>query len=293
MILLHDDRARLEVHPELGAAIGRYDFMASTGEALPIFQTSPALGRKGPFALGLNLLIPFSNRISGGGFWHDGLFHPLERNAGDLYPIHGNAFAAPWTVRDATPTAVLLTLESNGPGPFRYAAEVAYQLNDGALDIRLVVINRAAIRLPFGAGLHPWFVRTPDTRLTLSAVGYWTETADHLPDLFRPTRNDPTFDFATGRVLPEHFVNNALTGWTGGAVLAWLDRAIAAEITAPPPLTTIILYSPSSQADFICIEPVSHSVDAHNRSDPGTSAPQILASGGELTIETTIRPLEL
>jgi len=293
MILLRDDRARLEVHPDVGAAIGRYDFEAANGDPLPIFQTAPAPGRRGPFALGLNLLIPFSNRISGGGFWHEGVFHPLERNAADRYPIHGNAFTMPWTVREAAPDTVSLTLASEGPGAFRYDAEIRYRLIDGALSMRLTVVNRAAIRLPFGAGFHPWFVRDSETRLTMTARGYWTETDDHLPGEYRPTVGDDRFDFADGRAPPATFVNNALTGWDGRATITWLDRGIAVEISAPPPLTTVILYSPSAAADFICVEPVSHSVDAHNRSAPGTTAPQALAAGDELVIETTIRPFTL
>jgi len=293
MILLHDDKAYLEVHPDAGAAIGRYDFVTSDGQLHPIFQTGAALGRPRPFSLGLNLLIPFSNRISGGGFWHEGVFHPLEPNAADRYPIHGNAYAMPWIVQHAAATTTSLTLKSDGPGPFRYDAKVTFELNDGALGVRLVVVNRAAISLPFGAGFHPWFVRSPDSLLTMPATGYWTETADHLPKEYRPTVGDRCFDFETGRPLPETFVNSALTGWNGRATLTSPERGIAAEISSSAPLTTVILYSPSGQADFVCIEPVSHSVDAHNRSDLGTAPPHILAPGAQLAIETTIRPFSI
>jgi aldose 1-epimerase len=293
MIVLDDGRARVEVHPENGAAIGRYDFIGPDGEVLPIFQTVATPGRQGSFAAGLNLLIPFSNRISGGGFRHDGMFYPLERNTADPYPIHGNAFTAAWTVRESAQHRASLNLVSDGPGPFRYEAEVTYALEAGALRTRLAVVNRAAMSLPFGAGLHPWFVRTGDTRLTMGAAGYWTETADHLPEAYLPTAGDSRFDFSGGRALPETFFNNALTGWDGRAVLAWPDRRLAVNIAAPPPLTTLILYSPSATANFVCIEPVSHSVDAHNRSDGGTALPQILMPGEALTAEAVIRPYVL
>ena len=83
MIVLDDGRARVAVHPDEGAAIGRYDVIDAASREQPILQTSPSTGRGGPFALGLNLLVPFSNRISGGGFWHEGTFHRLERNTAD------------------------------------------------------------------------------------------------------------------------------------------------------------------------------------------------------------------
>lgn len=289
MIVLDDGRAQVEVHPEAGAAIGRYDLIGTDG-MLPIFQTVRPPRNGSDVPPGLMLLIPFSNRISGGGFQHAGVFHPLERNAADPYPIHGNALALPWTLAEATARRAVLTLSSDGPGPFRYDAEIAYGLEGGALTTRLAVTNRAAIGLPFGVGLHPWFVRTPQARLTMNAAGYWSETADHLPDAYLPTAGDARFDFAPGRALPETFFNNAFTGWDGRATLAWPERGLAVDIVASPPLTTAILYSPSAEAEFVCIEPVSHSVDAHNRTDPGTAPPQVLQSGETLTAEAAFRP---
>jgi aldose 1-epimerase len=293
VIVLDDGHARAEVHPNLGAALGRYDVIVGDGRTLPIFQTSASAQRLGPFALGLNLLIPFSNRISGGGFRHDGTFHALERNAADPYPIHGNALWLPWIVRAAAENSVSLGLTSNGPGPFRYVAEVDYTLEAGALSVRLAVTNRGASSLPFGAGFHPWFVRSPEARLTMSAAGYWTETADHLPDEHRPTAGDSRFDFSRGRPLPQTFFNNAFTGWDGRATLEWPDRRLAVDMVATPPLTTAILYSPSAAADYVCIEPVSHSVDAHNRSGDGVAPPQVLSPAETLAVEVTMSPHEL
>jgi len=288
VIVLSDGLARAEVHPAVGAAIGRYDYVMPNGDLVPIFQTAPSEGREGPFALGMNLLAPFSNRISGGGFVHEGQFHRLERNGRGPYPVHGNAFLLPWTMVERSKNNVLLQLNSDGPGPFRYNAAVEYALGDGGLHMRLAITNRAAGSLPYGAGFHPWFVRTPATRLTMVAAGYWTETEDHLPGTFRAMRGDAEFDFSTPRLLPNGWLNNAFTGWDGEATLSWPDRNLAVRITSPEPLTTVILHSPSATADFICVEPVSHSVDAHNRSEPGTAAPQVLAPGGTLVAQTTI-----
>jgi aldose 1-epimerase len=58
------------------------------------------------------------------------------------------------------------------------------------------------------------------------------------------------------------------------------------RLTAPG-LSTLIVYSPSAEAPFLCLEPVSHPVDAHNlpgqpglvRLEPGEglSASMVLA----------------
>jgi aldose 1-epimerase len=290
VIVLSDGRGRAEVHPQMGAAIGRYDFTMPNGEVVPIFQTAPSTGRGGPFALGMNLLAPFSNRISGGGFAHEGQFHRLGRNGHGPYPVHGNAFMLPWTVVAARENAVRLRLHSDGPGPFRYDAEVNYVLSDGTLNMRLAIVNRASGSLPYGAGFHPWFVRSPETRLAMATAGYWTETEDHLPHSYRRSAGDAELDFSSSRALPRGWLNTAFTGWNGEASLEWPDRALAVHISAPQPLRTVILYSLSATADFICVEPVSHSVDAHNRSEPGTARPQVLAPGATLVAATTITP---
>ena len=83
---LSDGRSRLLVTPENGGGIARFDALV-TGRA-PVALLRPWDGA-GP--LGCELLIPWSNRISGGGFEFDGRFHAVEPNiAGEALPIHGD-----------------------------------------------------------------------------------------------------------------------------------------------------------------------------------------------------------
>lgn len=256
-----------------------------------IFSTGLYPGRKGEFALGCNVLLPFSNRISSGGFVHDGRFHALEPNLPNSpYPTHGNAFQRAWKIAELSVDRVVLQLESSGPGPFRYAAGLTYSLANGALVMELAARNTAHIGLPFGIGFHPWFVRVPLTRLTMKAAGHWRETGDHLPSTFHRINEAPDFDFSTGAELPKGWINTAFTGWDGTARIDWLTRELSVGITADPPLSTAIIYSPSAAADFICFEPVSHSVDAYNRSEPGTAPPQVLAPGESLVARMKISP---
>ncbi|TKB25687.1 MAG: aldose 1-epimerase, partial [Mesorhizobium sp.] len=64
--------------------------------------------------------------------------------------------------------------------------------------------------------------------------------------------------------LPWDWVNNAFDGWNRRASIAQLEEGIGVTLTASPELGVYILYSPSSDADFFCFEPVSHPVDAHH-----------------------------
>lgn len=288
-VMLEDGVGRAEIWPALGGGVGRYDIRTVDGDWLPIFQ--PDARRRGVFALGCNVLLPFSNRISGGGFWHDGVFHALAPNiAGNRFPTHGNALDAVWQVADSAARAVRLTLESAGPGPFRYRAELTYTLREGSLCAALAATNLAPISLPFGAGFHPWFLRAPSTCLQFYSAGFWSEREDHLPKAFCPTGSEAAFDFSTAKPLPEGWINSAFTGWDGRARIDWPDRGLAAAVSGSDMLATAIVFSPSADADFFCFEPVSHSVDAHNRTDAGTAPPQVLQPGETLRVDMAIAP---
>src|SRR5262249_11836912 len=139
------------------------------------------------FDLASQVLVPWSNRVSGGGFSFRGKRYRLDPNLeGEPYPIHGNGFALPWDVVDRAPTTAVLSLDSNGPGPFRYAATLSYGVAEGALSMSLAVENTGEEALPFGLGFHPWIVRTPETRLQAAAAGVWLEDDRHLPKGTKP-----------------------------------------------------------------------------------------------------------
>lgn len=282
-LVLGDGIAEVTIHPRLGASIG--EFLAPHH----ILQNG-GTGRSGVFALGSQVLAPFANRIAGGGFAWDGHFHPLMPNlAGERYPIHGNAFQSEWAITDASSTRATLSLASEGPGDFRYEAELTYQLDNGALTASIVLTNTGDLALPFGVGFHPWFVRTPKTRLRFQADGYWTETQDHLPSGFVPLTGTEGFAQGTIAPLPNDWINRAFTGWTGVAELIWPERRSGVRLEATG-LGVLMLYSPSHEADFICLEPVSHSVDAHNRTGRGVAVPTVLAPGETLGAEMAITP---
>lgn len=290
VVMLDDGIGRVEILPAWGGGVRHYDVQIADG-LQPVFR--PDASRRGMFALGLNVLLPFSNRISGGGFHHDGAFHPLAPNIdGNPLPTHGNAFQQVWTVTESAEQAATLSLAPSPLGPFSYTARLAYRLEQGALSMVLSTTNTGPAALPFGAGFHPWFVRDPATRLRFAAKGYWTEDAAHLPEAFVST-DEGGFAFGTTGQLPRGWINLAFTGWNGAARIEWSARKLAVDIEALAPLTTAIVYSPSADADFVCFEPVSHSVDAHNRSDVGSAPPQLLQPGQVLTVAMVIRPSRL
>ena len=279
-----------EIVPSLGGGVARFDVLRE-GRRIEVLRPWPKGGTNDPNALGLYVLVPWSNRISGPGFTFEGQFHPLAPNfAGEPCPIHGDGWLSSWRVSSNDDRSVGLEHDADGPGPYRYRASLEYTLDAGGLTTRLVATNRAAIALPFGLGFHPWFPRTAGTELLAPAKSFWLEDARHLPTerVMIASRNE--LDFSAFRSLPSDWINSCFMDWNGRASILWKDRGLALEVEARPPLSAYILYSPSADARFFCFEPVSHSVDAHNL-PPGPEAHglAILNPGAMLAAECRFR----
>lgn len=264
IIEISDAVAKARIVPAVGAGLVSYDLKTEAG-ALPIFRGRDDVTNMQPFDLAMNLLVPWSNRISGGGFSHDGSFFALEPNVpGEPYPIHGNAFLSSWIVEAHEPARAELSLFSDGPGPYCYKATVTYALENGVLDVTLIVENLGSITLPYGIGLHPWFPRSAGVLLRARSSRVVLEDRRHLPAGERILVADDEWNFENGRALPRGWINNAFLDWDGRAKIDWTDRELSMDIDADAPLKTFIVYSPSADADHFCFEPVSHAVDAHN-----------------------------
>lgn len=287
-VALSNGGARIVVRPDLGAGLTAFEVLHE-GVWQPIFRTvDPATAH--PFSLSNILLLPFSGRVSGGGFSFDGAFHALPRNMEtERYPIHGSGFSAAWQVTAQGADSISLSLIAEGPGPFRYDAVMSYRLEGTSLVMEFCLVNRAGIRLPYGAGFHPWFARDRDTTLMAPAEAVWLEQADHLPKAREPVTAHPDMDFNRPRPLPARWINNWFDGWDGKARIAWPQRGLAAEIEASEALRRYVVFSPAADADFFCFEPVTHPVDAFNLpGEPQEHGLKVLAPGESLAVSTRI-----
>ena len=263
MLALRAGLALAEIAPERGGALA-----SLLVDKRPVLLSEAGRPKDSPFALAMNLLLPFSNRVSGGGFVHEGRFHALEPNLpGEPFPIHGDAFQRSWDLEAYDDHVAMLRLADGRFGPFQYMAKLRYELRPTGLSVTLELVSTADEVLPFGVGFHPWFPRSAQTRLRFHADGVWMENHHHLPLGEQPSPLPPAWDWRRAAPLPDGWINAGFVGWDGGADIIQGEDAVPLRLRAEG-LGTAILYSPSADAPFFCFEPVSHPVDAHNL--PGT-----------------------
>lgn len=282
---------RAVVLPGLGAGLAEVTFRRA-GQDVPVLRSWNGTSTN-PSTFASFLLIPWSNRIAGGGITVDGRFYPIAPNReGSALPIHGEGFQAAWQVLAAEPDRVRLGFASSATPPWDYRAEALYETAGATLTMRLSLEHRADHRAPYGLGFHPWFPRTAGTRLTAPAERVWHEDEEHLPTECVPVAQEPDWDFAQARGLPPGRINNAFCGWNGVALITWPELALELQLAASPLLSTYILYSLGAEAGFFCLEPVSHPVNAfHLPGGPEAHGLRLLGRGQtlEAAVQLTVR----
>ncbi|EGI76037.1 aldose 1-epimerase [Hylemonella gracilis] len=240
-------------------------------------------------------MVPWSNRISGGGFEHAGRFHPMQPNrAGEPYPIHGDGWLQPWALSQPAPDTLEMTLHSRGfqGNPYDYEAVQTFRLVDGGLDQEVRLRHRGAAPLPYGIGLHPWFPRTPKTRITAPVQGVWLSGQDPLP-VGHTAQFPEGWDLNQGISAHGTLIDNGYTGWGGQARIEWPEHGLA--LTAQMPDFDAdggsanhycLIYRPP-QGPAFCFEPITQPIDAFHL--PGRPGLRVLSSGETLVMRVSWR----
>lgn len=260
---------RLQLVPEYGGAASAWDW--KTGESWsPLFR--PWDGASSDrYTLACFPLVPWSNRISEGGFEHDGRFYQVHANRTDEhYPLHGDGWLQRWNVVEKAESKIKLALDSKhfDGGPYHYHSTLTYQFLPDGLQIDLTVTHMGQGNLPYGLGLHPYFVSNPETRLQFAAEGVWLSGDDLIPKE-RTTQFPQTWDYNTPAPLEGPLIDNCYVGWNGRATIDYPDRGLRLTMVMPD-CNGYTLFYRKPGADFFCLEPITHPIDAFHMPDqPG------------------------
>ena len=261
-ILLRNECLEALVLPHIGGGLAQLNWIVGQ-EPVPLLRplNSKRLNPD-PNELACYPMIPWCNRIGAGRFEYNNKHYQIAPNRADEpYPIHGDGWLSAWTVVTQSPTAVTLQFDKNDAGPFTYRGSLHYRLDAHTLVVTLSVENFGHETMPFGLGLHPWFIRTPKVTVQASAAGLWEANQDLLPSTQR-------YLTSSGALSPLHAapgktIDNSFFGWDGQAVIQWPEYNLGLQIETSPKLSHFVFYARLGQP-FFCLEPVTHPINALN-----------------------------
>lgn len=254
-IVLEHGPMHCTLAPELGGAIA-----ALTHYGRPVLRSAEGLDNV--LETACFPLVPFANRIESGHFAFDGRDIELAIDPeGAPHALHGHGWRRSWVVETVGPRSAVLRLDHAGDDwPWPYAAWQRFCLTSCELLVELTVENRhSSAAMPAGLGLHPYFPRTPATRIACAATHEW--------------HNDPT-----GLAVSPA----PSTLFSGGEVLLEVLDGRDNFFVCLPPLAVITdaNHTVTLAADgagfhlcaprdlpFFCLEPVSHAPNSLGRGD--------------------------
>ena len=287
---LHHANQHLGLVPTLGGGVAAWQLDRPTG-MLNLLR--PWGGSTDRYTLASMPMLPWCNRISAGGFDHDGLHYPMKPNrVGEPYPIHGDGWLQPWQLKQPAKNTLEMTLESQAfdGNPYVYRALQRFVLLDGGMDQTLTITHQGAQSLPYGLGQHPWFPRSAETRLTASVQGVWLSGNDPLPTE-HTTQFPPGWDPRTGMKVTDTLMDNVYTGWSGQATITWPEHQLTLTMEVPDTVRRAqndgycLVYLPPAGPAF-CLEP-TNPVDAFHL--PGRPGLHVLHTGETLTLHVEWR----
>jgi len=284
IVSIESGAQRLELAPQLGGAVSAWDWRHQDSW-VPLFRRWD--GRADDrYALACFPLVPWSNRITHGGFDHGGIFHPIRPNRkGEPYPIHGDGWLQAWQVQAQNADSMTLMLESHrfDGNPYDYQATQRFSLLPDGLEIVLTVMHTGERPLPYGLGLHPYFLRNEQTRLHFHSSGVWLSGDDAIPTEF-VQRMPPTWDYNQPSPLKGPMIDNCFSGWDGEARIAYPDHGWTLKMAMADCSGYALMYRPPDY-DYFCLEPITHPIDAfHMPRQPGLVE---LAHGQSMVLKAT------
>ena len=282
LITLHHDACHIQVCPAAGGSIVR--FWHENGSLIrdwlrPIHaeRITPGNGRD----MGSYPLVPYCNRIRAGRFKFQGRDIQLPLNAlPQRHSLHGHGWQAQWQVSSQSDDQ--LTLEYHHAAAdwlWEYSVRQHLRVGRQSLQIELHLENLSDQPMPVGLGVHPFFIRTPQTRVFAQTDKIWLVDADIMPQAL--TEPDPSQDPRQGIRVDRVALDNNFTGWSGLARIEWPEWGAEMTISAEPPLDHLVIYAPPAHP-FVCVEPVSQTTDAVNLKSPETGL-RVLEAGAMLS----------
>ena len=206
-------------------------------------------------------MAPFANRIDRGVFTYDGRRHTLAINRPEEdVAIHGLSRVAPFKIVDHTGDKARLLHRH----PAMCSPMICSRLcREARRSHRLARDQSRCGTMPFGIGLHPYFVRDEGTRLKFRARVRFVSDSRNLPMRAIAAVDGP--DFRQGVLLQDLPWFDHYAQWEPRtALLDRPDAGLSVTMSARGGVSKSSCVC-ADASDFVCIEPVSHVPDVANR----------------------------
>jgi aldose 1-epimerase len=280
-VLLVSGALRIEISPSIGGSISSFEWLDRDLRRPILRKCNTDL--QNVLEAASFPLVPFVNRIRGGGFNFRGREVRLAPNMpGDPNPLHGQGWLGAWQVEHQSGSEATLSFDHMaGEWPWDYRAEQHFSLDEAGLTMQLTCRNLSDEPMPCGLGQHPYFNCGPATRLDTDVTHAWTIDDHVLPVDKVPAQG--SFDLRDRPVCGQD-LDHGFGGWGGSARIS--DPSWPFDIAMSSSEARFFqLYSPAFGGIFVA-EPVSHANAALNA--PEGEWPelgmQILESGEEMSL---------
>ncbi|MGS3446885.1 aldose 1-epimerase [Klebsiella electrica] len=245
--LLENAHLRMRVNP-LG---GKVQSLFSRQCQIAVLYDNPAGG--------MFPMIPMANRVSDNRFLFRGREVRLPSHHADArFFLHGDGWLQPWEVKEQSSCHCVLQLRQKHSCGFDYLALIHYELQQETLIATMTLVHCGDEPMLYGGGFHPFFAFDRHSRVQFQASGHWPEGDLHLPLSWRgelPAGGD----FSQANYGDDSWLNVCYSGWGG---VASIQRDVM-SVTISSQTPWLMLFRMPGEP-FICLEPQSHPVDAHN-----------------------------
>ncbi|MEL7546023.1 MAG: aldose 1-epimerase [Pseudomonadota bacterium] len=260
MITLRSGDMALSLAPEIGGSVASLVWRGQN-----LLRTAPTQSDAiDPRDMAAFPMVPFVGRVPNGVFVWNGNSIRLPANMPpEPHAIHGFGWQTEWETTHVSANAITLCHEhSTGAWPWEYVATQHFQVDPNRLQITLALWNQSTETMPAGLGWHPYFPKA-GALLHMQTEEEWIPASSYAPTKAIAVHAER--DFSKSRILRGLDIDHVFSISAPEINLSWPTYEL--QLNSASPISFATVYAPS-EADFFCVEPITHVPGALNGSVP-------------------------
>ena len=258
--------SEITVLPEFGANLLRFCYNGN----IIIDYSKEKLSKKD--FTGMPIMFPTPNRVYEAKVKYNGENY-LQIKNGKKWICHGLVYDEPFEVSEIVcneeDTYIHLSLDINEESlffdsfPFKCRLHIIYSINIDGLTVKYKIENNSQVNLQYGFGIHPYFRFKQGDKLVLPSHKF-LELKDEFPTgrIIETQENFKNIN-AYGTDIQTLQIDDDFIRDENGLAYIFNDSNFKIEINASEQFRHFVVYK-NKLDNFICIEPQTCSINAHN-----------------------------